>query len=324
MKGAYMRCFACLLLVVGILDGPLSFAGDCRNYLLFTLSRGGSQAYVLGSNHYGEPVAPTLSGEVITALKLSSSVYFEVARSENGSAASSVLSSFAQSMRLPVDQRLSSLLDEELRSELSAAFARIPQGDTLLAGLERSRPLFLALVLMRFADSNTTDLAPTHAVVSGVGKFSIDKVIFDIAKQKRKQFGVLEDAQSLARVFDLSLEREIEVLRATLAVVRSKSSQQELASMKKSLDRLLRDGEIDLAVESQAAAYQKFGLSELFRVIVEQRNELFAKRIEEVSRPPRIPFFAMGALHLGGKAGVLNLLRDQGFTVTAVPQRPSC
>lgn len=90
------------------------------------------------------------------------------------------------------------------------------------------------------------------------------------------------------------------------------------------LSPIIRDGEIDLAVESQAAAYQKFGLSELFRVIVEQRNELFAKRIEEVSRPPRIPFFAMGALHLGGKSGVLNLLRDQGFTVTAVPQRPSC
>lgn len=61
MKGAYMRCFACLLLVVGILDGPLSFAGDCRNYLLFKLSRGGSQAYVLVFFDAGKQITPLIS-----------------------------------------------------------------------------------------------------------------------------------------------------------------------------------------------------------------------------------------------------------------------
>jgi uncharacterized protein YbaP (TraB family) len=320
-----MRCFfRTFLFVLLALEGPLSFAAACPNRLLFELSRAGAQAYVFGTNHSGETVAPTLSLEAMSALKLSGSVYFETARTERGNSSSSVALSFGEAMRLPPGQRLSSLLDEDLYGQVSAAFARIPRGSVLLAGLERRRPLLVVLVLISLHGHQSLAVAPTQTAGDEAGKFSLDNTIFDAAKQERKPIRALEDGKTLAQSFDLSIEREIEALRAALALLRSEGSQRELASKQKSIARLLRDGEIDLAVESQAEAYRSVGLSDLFRVIFDERNEFFVKRIEELSQPGHKPFFAIGALHLGGRSGVLQSLRDRGFVVKAVPKRPSC
>jgi uncharacterized protein YbaP (TraB family) len=47
------------------------------------------------------------------------------------------------------------------------------------------------------------------------------------------------------------------------------------------------------------------------------RNKNWISRIQQITKE-KPTFFAVGAGHLGGKKGVIALLRNEGFTVKAV------
>ncbi|MGI4858820.1 MAG: TraB/GumN family protein, partial [Janthinobacterium lividum] len=49
--------------------------------------------------------------------------------------------------------------------------------------------------------------------------------------------------------------------------------------------------------------------------ILFQRNRRFAARMQALAQPRRPVFVAVGALHLGGPRGVLQLLRAAGYRV---------
>ena len=51
--------------------------------------------------------------------------------------------------------------------------------------------------------------------------------------------------------------------------------------------------------------------------LLDGRNRNWISKIESIAKE-KATFFGVGAGHLGGKNGVINLLRKQGFTVTAV------
>ena len=55
----------------------------------------------------------------------------------------------------------------------------------------------------------------------------------------------------------------------------------------------------------------------LTRVVIDQRNAQFAFRLFRPLRGGRT-FVAVGALHLHGRKGLLQLLREQGYRVTRV------
>jgi uncharacterized protein YbaP (TraB family) len=51
--------------------------------------------------------------------------------------------------------------------------------------------------------------------------------------------------------------------------------------------------------------------------IVYARNRRFVSRMLQIAAPNKPAFVAIGALHLGGRKGVLQLLRQRGFVVDA-------
>lgn len=62
-----------------------------------------------------------------------------------------------------------------------------------------------------------------------------------------------------------------------------------------------------------------FGFQEYEQLLVDGRNQQWIARIEKQAAA-QPTFFAVGAAHLGGTQGVLNLLRQQGYNVTPVLQ----
>ena len=49
--------------------------------------------------------------------------------------------------------------------------------------------------------------------------------------------------------------------------------------------------------------------------MITRRNQLFVERLQPLLKPGKPVFLAVGILHLGGPRGVIELLRQQGFTV---------
>ncbi|RSK37118.1 TraB/GumN family protein [Hymenobacter metallilatus] len=62
-----------------------------------------------------------------------------------------------------------------------------------------------------------------------------------------------------------------------------------------------------------------FGFQEYEQLLLDGRNQQWIARIEKQAAA-QPTFFAVGAAHLGGSQGVLNLLRQQGYSVTPVLQ----
>lgn len=60
--------------------------------------------------------------------------------------------------------------------------------------------------------------------------------------------------------------------------------------------------------------YAKENQAMLERTIY-QRNQRFVERLQPLLQPGKPVFLAVGALHLGGQRGVIELLRQQGFSV---------
>lgn len=53
----------------------------------------------------------------------------------------------------------------------------------------------------------------------------------------------------------------------------------------------------------------------------DQRNELMAQKIDALHIEGKKVFVAVGALHMAGKNGLINLLQNKGYVVTFVPMR---
>jgi uncharacterized protein YbaP (TraB family) len=90
----------------------------------------------------------------------------------------------------------------------------------------------------------------------------------------------------------------------------------------KTLHRLWRVGDADAIAAWQAAKSEKLARDKRISAsidnrIVYERNRRFVSRMLLIAGPNKPVFVAIGALHLGGRKGVLQLLRQHGFVVDA-------
>ncbi|AET90410.1 MULTISPECIES: TraB/GumN family protein [Caballeronia] len=88
----------------------------------------------------------------------------------------------------------------------------------------------------------------------------------------------------------------------------------------KELHRLWRIGDADALkawddAKSSKLARNKALAEQVDNRVVYQRNQRFVQRMVALAAPDKPVFVAIGALHLGGARGVLELLRKRGFVV---------
>jgi hypothetical protein len=143
----------------------------------------------------------------------------------------------------------------------------------------------------------------------------LDRVLYEQALQDGKAVAGLESVHEQLAIFEgLSVDDQVALLRDAVEQLPGIAALQEalldaykrrdLAAMLAINAAALEDGDRRLADDFQ-------------RRLVTDRNRLMADRVQPYLREGRA-FVAVGALHLPGDEGLLNLLQKQGYTVKAV------
>jgi uncharacterized protein YbaP (TraB family) len=134
----------------------------------------------------------------------------------------------------------------------------------------------------------------------------MDAFLYNIARKQGKWIGGIEDlADQTSLHEDLFDKSDLDILLADqkMADVQRDKSIDEMISiyLSEDIDRLLNYSGSDREKD----------------IVLTRRNVKMARRMDSLSAI-RTMFFAVGAAHLAGDSGVINLLRKRGFTVDPV------
>jgi hypothetical protein len=138
-------------------------------------------------------------------------------------------------------------------------------------------------------------------------KSSIEQVIMSEARGEDKEVLGLETIEFQASIFDkIPYEKQAQDL------VKYIDSIDQYKKTTLELIQLYKEQDID-KMEQMMLKYDP-GMEDFMDVLLYERNKRWISQIEEQAfQMPTL--FAVGAGHLGGTKGVINLLREKGFTV---------
>jgi uncharacterized protein YbaP (TraB family) len=283
----------CLVLLSVFLCVALARAGaDRSSGLLWEISGPGiSPSVVFGTIHSEDPEVLRLATPVRKAFDAARQVVVEALLDADAMVYSS------SAMLLRDGRLLSDIIGQSLFKKVSTAIqARgIPE-----IVLERMKPWAAAVTLSM--------PAPETGEV-------LDMALYRQALEAGKQVYGLETIQEQLRVFDaLSETDQIMLLQDTVenfTLIDAMHAELLSAWKQRDLDRLMA-----INAEVMEGGDQQFADDIQQRLIVE-RNRRMAERMQPYLNAGDA-FVAIGALHLPGEDGVLNLLQRQGYSVRVI------
>lgn len=266
-----------------------------QNTLLWKISGLGlsQPSYLFGTMHVLCSDDATLSDSLLKAISNCDEVYFEIDLDDMGGLLSSL-----QYMRMNDGRKLSDLLSKEDYEKVKHYFethsSLIP-----FSMLERFKPLLISSLIEEDGmDCKTTD--------------AMEMVIMKEAHNKDKKINGLETAQFQAGLFDsIPYEKQAEDLVKSIdSVSENKKMTAELVEVYKKqeldkIDELTRNGDPSIGGYLDLLLYG--------------RNRKWVEELQTIL-PKKSILMAVGAGHLPGEQGVINLLRKKGYTVSPVVQ----
>jgi len=284
-------CILPLLLV--IVSSPQLLAGNDRQQgLLWEIAAPGRPpAYLFGTIHSGAPAVLALAAPVQQAFDAADSVVLEVLLDLDAMRYSSQL------MLLGDGRLLSDITGKELYGKTSRAIRTRGIPDVVL---ERMKPWAAAVTLSMPAPE--------------AGE-ALDMELYQQALQAGKQVFGLESIHEQLAIFDNMPEQDQLVLLRdaveNLAEIEAMQGELIAAWLRRDLGALMaiNDAAMQTADRQLAAEFQD-------RLIV-RRNQLMAERLQQYLKDGKV-FVAVGALHLPGETGLLNLLEQRGYAVRAL------
>ncbi len=260
--------------------------------LLWEITRAGIPAsYLFGTIHSEDPEVVRLAAPVQEAFDTSQAVVLEVLLDMNAMMASSA------AMLLMDGRSLKDIVGEPLFSKAAAAM------------LVRGMPEMMTEHMQPWAVAVTLSMPMPET-----GRV-LDVVLYENALQAEKRVHGLETIQEQLDVFaTMSLDEQVLLLEDAVENYQAMDSiyAQLLSAWKqRDLARLVAINE-----DALATGDQRFADDFQQRLIV-QRNYLMLERMQPHLKGGKA-FVAVGALHLPGEKGLLNLLEQQGYTVRVV------
>ena len=248
-------------------------------------------SYLFGTIHSEDPEVLRLAAPVQQAFDAADSVVLEVMLDMEAM----VYSSTAMLMmdgRLLTDILGRSLFEKTARAVSARGIPEVV--------LERMKPWAVATTLSMPA--------------SGTGMV-LDLELFRAAEQAGKQLHGLETIREQLDVFDTIPERDqvallkdavdnLDVIDDMNAALLSAWKRRDLAAMMAISDEAMQNGDQRIARDFE-------------RRLIIDRNRRMADRIEPHLEQGSA-FIAVGALHLPGESGLVNLYREAGYRVTAI------
>lgn len=200
-------------------------------------------------------------------------------------------------MMMPADTTMASLFSDAQRDTLDAYLK-----NTLGANLQMLSSMKPMTIMVTVQQKILMEIIPDIASLTG-----IDKYMQTLAAEKGKQVGGLETMEyQLGLLYGSSLQDQADAL---LDMVRRSNSKELLQEL--------------------TAAYKTQNLDTLWKIFQDQMTQLEYDALvktrnlnwlEEMKHllPTRSVLYVVGAGHLHGDAGMINLLRDAGYKVRPV------
>lgn len=287
-------CWLLAALATATLAGAaLADEAPRRDALLYEVRAPGGQnpSYLFGTIHSEDPRILDLPGPVLTAFADSPAFALEVVPDTEAIIKSMVTMTYTDG------RTLREVLPADLYPEVAAAL----QGLGMPPAAFRDFKPWAVLTLISVPPA-------------GSGEF-LDMRLYRTAKDAGKRILGLESMEEQLAVFDdMNESDQIALLREALG------SRDELPAMFESLIEAYLARNLDTLMERSEHYLQGTDprLSALFReAAVESRNRRMAQRMLPLFDQGGW-FIAVGALHLPGENGILNLLEQKGYRVTPV------
>lgn len=219
-----------------------------------------------------------------------------------------------QHISLPNGMEISDSLSPTQWNKLDSLLIALSGNEQFgLRGLDHYKPMYVQVLLTYLA------MAKADTFTNRTNAGSVDMKILDLAIKEKKEVRYLESAEEQIKiVFDQPLSRQFTLLRNGL------DKPEDVNGAKGVISKLMHSyhaQELDslgiLLKEQSGSSQEAF---DFYDDLLRLRNEKWLVAIKnelEIGRNSQ--FFGVGAGHLAGDDGLIQLLRDQGFTVVPVP-----
>jgi uncharacterized protein YbaP (TraB family) len=260
--------------------------------LLWRVSRRGTpDSHVFGTIHVADPRVLWLPAAVLAAFDASRTYAMEIQLQQQDAAL------FLEAAQFEDGRRLAPLIGDAAYAEVSRLLTAQQVPADVIARLKPWAALANLTVTPANYQSQT-----------------LDQMLYGMARQRRMELHGLEGIDEQVAVFDsIPMDSQVALLRHALAereyfIARLETTIQ--AWLQRDLAALWRiSEEIGLRFPDMAAHY-----AQLTTRVVINRSVVMAHRLFAPLRRGR-SFVAVGALHLYGRRGLLQLLREQGYVI---------
>lgn len=279
------------ILLLGLLLGLCGTLAAGEKGLLWRIQRPGEPvSHLFGTMHLGDPRALKILDRVRPVIDDSRQVVLEILPD------APAMFEVNRRMILPPDQNLSRIIGAELFEKVSAMAA----GRGLPAFMvERFRPWAMAITLAM----------PENAGVA------MDQLIYQDALDHGKKLIALETPAEQMALFE-TLPKRLQIKLLEQVVDDPQRMKRELkallaAYLDRDLERLQRISRRETAGDDPELAdwFKK-------RLIGDRNRRMFERLLPILRKGPTL--VAVGALHLPGEGGLLQRLRDAGYSVEPV------
>lgn len=282
-RGLFKSC-ALALITVTLATGAM--AKSC----LWKVTAGNGTLYLQGSIHILKADSYPLAPAIEQAYADSKALVLEVDMKEMTSPEMQQL--IMEKAMLPGASTLQQVLDEETYRKLGTACT---QAGLPIAALAKFRPWF-----------TTMTLTLSHLQKMGFdSQYGLDTYFFGKATTDGKKVIGLESVAFQIDLFD-SLAKENPNDFVTRALVDLAAIEEDIASLEKAWET----GDIDTLGTLMSKSFE--GYPELHKTFVLDRNKRWLKILGGFLEKPEPHMVVVGAGHLSGKEGLLELLKQKG------------
>jgi uncharacterized protein YbaP (TraB family) len=279
-----------LLAVMPAFAGTLDSVPSEKTFM-WKVENGETTLYLLGSIHALKEDAYPLPPAIEAAFAEVEVAVFEIDLDNMTKAAIKMMSAGS----LEKGRTLEEVVGPDTWSKFETHVGELGFDASLYQGM---KPWLAALTVAAFELTK-------HGYLATAG---LDTYLSQRADETGKKRLALETAAFQVSLFaDLSPEQSLAFLSYTL---------EDLALMIPEMDQLYRDwraGSVESVENALLEGFEEF--PEVFKKMVADRNHAWMPKIEKLLAGDRDAMVVVGSAHLVGEQGVVNLLREKGYTV---------
>lgn len=286
-------CAVVLLSAVALQAGEPTFA--------WKVTKDGKTAYLMGSIHMATEAMYPLAPEIEAAFAESKALAVEADIEKVDQV--QLMMAVQQKGLYQGGDSLSKKLPKETLDALNAHLKKSGQD---AASLDMMKPWLVGLTIsmLEFKKLGFKE------------ELGIDKHFLDAAREKKKILE-LESAQfQIDLLSGFTDDQQEKFLKYSLA---------EVGRMKEQVTEMVATwskGDAETFHKVSTKGNEKYpGIEDVMKKLIDDRNVKMAEKVEEYMKNGETTFVVAGALHMSGEKGVVNLLKNKGYTVEQIKRK---